>query len=96
MRPTPTAGKGLKSESEIKSPAVEAPHRRIGSKLAIAFAGVVLGLALSRGLTEAMGGMLEPHETPGGGLTMVISLPAARRMARGAASESSAGCTARW
>jgi two-component system, OmpR family, sensor histidine kinase KdpD len=39
--------------------------------------GVGLGLALSRGLTEAMGGTLEPRETPGGGLTMVISLPAA-------------------
>ena len=39
--------------------------------------GVGLGLALSRGLTEAMGGSLEPEETPGGGLTMAISLPAA-------------------
>jgi two-component system, OmpR family, sensor histidine kinase KdpD len=38
--------------------------------------GVGLGLALSRGLTEAMGGTLEPEETPGGGLTMTISLPA--------------------
>ena len=38
--------------------------------------GVGLGLALARGLTEAMGGTLEPEETPGGGLTMVVSLRA--------------------
>ena len=38
--------------------------------------GVGLGLALSRGLTEAMGGTLVPEDTPGGGLTMVLSLPA--------------------
>jgi two-component system sensor histidine kinase KdpD len=38
--------------------------------------GVGLGLALSRGLTGAMGGTLDPEETPGGGLTMVLSLPA--------------------
>lgn len=37
--------------------------------------GVGLGLALSRGLTEAMGGTLVPEETPGGGLTMIVSLP---------------------
>ncbi len=37
--------------------------------------GVGLGLALSRGLTEAMGGTLGAEDTPGGGLTMALSLP---------------------
>ncbi|MBO1335665.1 ATP-binding protein [Streptomyces sp. VRA16 Mangrove soil] len=37
--------------------------------------GLGLGLALSRGLTEAMAGTLTPEDTPGGGLTMVLSLP---------------------
>jgi two-component system sensor histidine kinase KdpD len=39
--------------------------------------GVGLGLVVSRSLAEAMGGTVEPQETPGGGLTMVVSLPAA-------------------
>jgi two-component system sensor histidine kinase KdpD len=38
--------------------------------------GVGLGLALARGLSEAMGATLDPEDTPGGGLTMVLSLPA--------------------
>jgi len=36
--------------------------------------GLGLGLALSRGLTEAMGGSVVPSQTPGGGLTMTVSL----------------------
>ncbi|MCS3844710.1 ATP-binding protein [Microbacterium sp. AK031] len=37
--------------------------------------GLGLGLALSKGFTEGMGGRLTPEDTPAGGLTMVISLP---------------------
>jgi two-component system, OmpR family, sensor histidine kinase KdpD len=39
--------------------------------------GVGLGLAIARGFTEAMKGSLTMEDTPGGGLTVVISLPAA-------------------
>ncbi|MEW1549887.1 sensor histidine kinase KdpD [Streptomyces tsukubensis] len=36
--------------------------------------GAGLGLAVARGFTEAMGATLSPEDTPGGGLTMVLSL----------------------
>jgi two-component system, OmpR family, sensor histidine kinase KdpD len=45
---------------------------------------VGLGLVVSRGLAEAMGGTVEPEETPGGGLTMTVSLPAACERRRAA------------
>jgi two-component system sensor histidine kinase KdpD len=38
--------------------------------------GVGLGLAVARGFAEAMGGTLQAEDTPGGGLTMTLSLPA--------------------
>jgi two-component system sensor histidine kinase KdpD len=52
-----------------------APFQRLGD--APDGQGVGLGLAVARGLTEAMGGTLTAEETAGGGLTMVVSLDAA-------------------
>jgi two-component system sensor histidine kinase KdpD len=51
---------------------VFAPFQRLGD--APSGQGVGLGLAVARGLTEAMDGTLTAEDTPGGGLTMVVSL----------------------
>jgi K+-sensing histidine kinase KdpD len=40
-------------------------------------AGLGMGLAIARGFTEAMGIALQPSQTPGGGLTMSLTLPVA-------------------
>jgi two-component system sensor histidine kinase KdpD len=53
------------------------PFERLGERGGTTSVG--LGLAVSRGLTEAMHGTLRPEQTPGGGLTMIISMPAACR-----------------
>ncbi|WP_243226723.1 ATP-binding protein [Microbacterium sp. CIAB417] len=50
-----------------------APFQRLGDTDNTV--GLGLGLALSRGFTEGMGGTLTAEDTPGGGLTMVVSLP---------------------
>ncbi|MFI7319079.1 ATP-binding protein [Streptomyces venezuelae] len=52
-----------------------APFQRYGD--APRGAGVGLGLAVARGFVEAMGGTLAAEDTPGGGLTMVLTLRAA-------------------
>ncbi|MBV8160554.1 MAG: hypothetical protein JO265_06490, partial [Acidimicrobiia bacterium] len=41
-------------------------------------AGVGLGLAVAKGFVEAVGGELSVEDTPGGGTTMVATLPVAR------------------
>ncbi|AKU19070.1 DUF4118 domain-containing protein [Luteipulveratus mongoliensis] len=50
-----------------------APFQRFGD--APRGTGVGLGLAVARGLAEAMQGTLIAEDTPGGGLTMVLLLP---------------------
>ncbi len=52
-----------------------APFQHFGDRVTT---GVGLGLAIARGFTEAMGGTLAASATPGGGLTMTITLEVAR------------------
>ena len=52
-----------------------APFQRLGDTDNTV--GVGLGLAIARGLAEAMQGTVQPEDTPGGGLTMVVSIPTA-------------------
>lgn len=51
------------------------PFQRLGDRPN--GSGVGLGLAVARGFVEAMDGELTVEDTPGGGTTMVVSLPAA-------------------
>jgi K+-sensing histidine kinase KdpD len=52
-----------------------APFQRLDDRSTTG--GLGLGLAIARGFTEAMNGTLTATDTPGGGLTMTITLPAA-------------------
>ncbi|MBV8931980.1 MAG: DUF4118 domain-containing protein, partial [Kutzneria sp.] len=70
-------GRGLPKRA---GEAMFAPFQRLGDRDATS--GVGLGLSVAKGFTEAMGGTIEAEDTPGGGLTVVISLPAYRAEAR--------------
>ncbi|WP_460070371.1 ATP-binding protein [Streptomyces sp. YKOK-I1] len=65
-------GPGVPDEAKER---IFAPFQRHGD--APRGAGVGLGLAVARGFAEAMGGTLNAEDTPGGGLTMVLTLRAA-------------------
>jgi two-component system sensor histidine kinase KdpD len=49
-----------------------APFQRLHDR---SHGGLGLGLAIARGFTDAIGATLTPHDTPGGGLTMTLTLP---------------------
>jgi two-component system, OmpR family, sensor histidine kinase KdpD len=63
-------GPGVPDEAKER---IFEPFTRIGDR----YPGVGLGLAVARGFAEAMGGRIEAKDTPGGGLTIAITLPAA-------------------
>ncbi len=52
--------------------------------------GIGLGLSVAKGFLEAMGGTLSAEDTPGGGLTVVVSLAAAQVASETVVSETSA------
>ncbi|MFD9668824.1 DUF4118 domain-containing protein [Rhodococcus sp. NPDC059968] len=60
---------------EDKRDLVFPPFQRLGDTAN--GSGIGLGLAPALGLTEAMGGTIAADDTPGGGVTMIITLPAA-------------------
>jgi two-component system, OmpR family, sensor histidine kinase KdpD len=51
-----------------------APFQRLDDRTTTG--GLGLGLAIARGFTEAMNGTITAADTPGGGLTMTVTLPA--------------------
>lgn len=62
-------GPGLPKKAGHK---VFAPFQRLDDRST----GIGLGLSVAKGFTTAMGGEISAEDTPGGGLTVVISLPA--------------------
>ncbi|MCG7523342.1 sensor histidine kinase KdpD [Streptomyces sp. OfavH-34-F] len=65
-------GRGVPDEGKER---IFEPFQRYGD--APRGSGVGLGLAVARGFAESMGGTLDAEDTPGGGLTMVLTVKAA-------------------
>lgn len=65
-------GRGLPKKSADQ---VFIPFQRLSDRDTTS--GVGLGLSVAKGFTDAMGGTIRAEDTPGGGLTIVISLPVA-------------------
>jgi two-component system sensor histidine kinase KdpD len=63
-------GRGVPDEHKGR---IFSPFQRVGD--APSGSGVGLGLAVARGFAHALGGTLDAQDTPGGGLTMVLTLP---------------------
>ncbi len=63
-------GPGVPESARVK---MFEPFQRLDDRTADGSLG--LGLAIARGFTEAMGGTVAASDTPGGGLTMTVTLP---------------------
>ena len=61
--------------SDELKPLMFEPFERLGERNG--GTGVGLGLAVAKGFLSAMGGTVTPLDTPGGGLTMRVTLPMA-------------------
>jgi two-component system sensor histidine kinase KdpD len=61
---------------EAQRGAMFLPFQRLGDR--DQSTGIGLGLAVARGFAEAIGATIEADTTPGGGLTMLVTLPLAR------------------
>jgi two-component system sensor histidine kinase KdpD len=64
-------GRGLKKHT---ADSAFAPFQRLGDRDNTP--GIGLGLSVAKGFAEAMDGTIRAEDTPGGGLTVVISLRA--------------------
>ncbi len=73
-------GPGVPDEFKLR---MFEPFERLGDRTA--GNGVGLGLAVAKGFLEAMGGTIHAADTPGGGLTVHVSLPGAAAPAASAA-----------
>ena len=73
-------GPGVPDEFKLR---MFEPFERLGDRAA--GNGVGLGLAVAKGFLEAMGGTIHAADTPGGGLTVQVSLPGAAAPAASAA-----------